>query len=300
MKIGFSSLVCPGWDLDKIVAKAAEYGFDGVELHGICGEDPSPWEALLATDPTGIGQLFRQHNVELVCLSTSATLDACSRRTVEQQIAVVGECLATAAKVGCPFVRIPAGQVQEFDNQRFVRSRVADAVRELVPLAVQYNVTLLIENGGDLADSESVWFIADAAAHPAVQICWNQCHALTVGERSTVSIPRLASKIGLVHVCDAEFDGQGLLTQYAIPGQGYVEIAAEIDLLKGLLYDGYLVFEWPKPWTQSLPTPDDILPKVAQFLRDRIAAEQNVLTAYKTDKNRPRLAARSPVASSGS
>ena len=32
MKIGFSSLACPGWDLQTIVARAREYGFDGIEL----------------------------------------------------------------------------------------------------------------------------------------------------------------------------------------------------------------------------------------------------------------------------
>ena len=38
MKLGFSSLVCPGWSLESIVTNAAAMGFDGVELRGIRGE----------------------------------------------------------------------------------------------------------------------------------------------------------------------------------------------------------------------------------------------------------------------
>ena len=35
MKIGFTTLGCPGWDLDTICARASEYGFDGVDFRGL-------------------------------------------------------------------------------------------------------------------------------------------------------------------------------------------------------------------------------------------------------------------------
>ena len=34
MKIGFTTLGCPDWDLDTICAKGSEYGFDGIDLRG--------------------------------------------------------------------------------------------------------------------------------------------------------------------------------------------------------------------------------------------------------------------------
>jgi sugar phosphate isomerase/epimerase len=38
MKLAFTTLGCPGWDMDIIVSKAVEYGFDGVDFRGYLGE----------------------------------------------------------------------------------------------------------------------------------------------------------------------------------------------------------------------------------------------------------------------
>ena len=112
---------------------------------------------------------------------------------------------------------------------------------------------------------------------------------MTVSERPTTSIPRLGGKIGLVHVCDADFDESGIMNGYQSLGTGHVEVTRQIELLKGLMFDGYAVFDWPKLWVHSLPAPEQVLPGVADYLRTRIEDRQAVLTAYKGDKNAPRL-----------
>jgi sugar phosphate isomerase/epimerase len=118
---------------------------------------------------------------------------------------------------------------------------------------------------------------------------------MTLRERPTVSIPCLGNKIGLVHVCDAKFDDQGVLIEYKPPGEGDVEIARQIELLRGVGYDGYLVFEWPKASTDALSTADVVLPQVAKFLTERLNEEQSVLSAYKGDKYAPKMASRAVV-----
>ncbi|MCH8149880.1 MAG: sugar phosphate isomerase/epimerase [Planctomycetes bacterium] len=194
--------------------------------------------------------------------------------------------MKTATPRLCP---LPAGG-------RAALARIAEALISLVPIAVRFDVTILVENGGDFPGSEALWFIMDAVGHPAVRCCWNQCHAMTLRERPTISIPRLGRKIGLVHLCDAEFDDQGVLRDYKLPGEGNVEVAKQIELLKGLAYDGYVVFEWPKLWVESLPGADTVLPSVARFLRECVDAKQAVLTAYKSDKNKPRMPGRHSTA----
>ena len=52
------------------------------------------------------------------------------------------------------------------------------------------------------------------------------------------------------------------------------------------------MFEWPKLWVDSLPAPESVLPEVAKFLRETIDAKQPILSAYKGDKNAPKLASR--------
>ena len=130
------------------------------------------------------------------------------------------------------------------------------------------------------------------------ECCWNQCHAMTACERPTNSIPCLGNRIGLVHLCDARFDQSGILTEYTPLGEGDAEITRQIELLRGIVYDRYLIFEWPKLWVDSLPPPEKVLPEVADYLRKRVDQRQPVLPAYKGDKNAPRLASRDRVAAS--
>lgn len=292
MKIGFSSLACPNWNLDTMIANAAELGFDGIELRGLGGELHLPSVPELARDPDQVRRKFADGNVELVCLGTCASLSSCRQREIERHKATITEFVELAGKLGCPYVRVFAGEVDRFDNQRLAVSRVAAEFASLVPLAERHDVTLLVENGGGFPGSDALWFIVDVAGHPAVQACWNQCQALTVGERPTISIPRLSSRTSVVHICDADFDGQGLPIEHKLPGQGHAEVARQIELLKGLAYDGYLIFEWPKLSIASLPDPEKVLPTVATFMRECVDAEQAVLSAYKADKRKVKLASR--------
>jgi len=54
MKIAYSSLCAPAWDLETLVAKAAEYGYDGFELRGLRGELNLPLCAELTRDPKSV------------------------------------------------------------------------------------------------------------------------------------------------------------------------------------------------------------------------------------------------------
>lgn len=296
MKIGFSTLCTPGWDLATVIQQASALGFQGVELRGLRGELHLPLVPELAGRPDKTIERFAEKKVELVCLACSATLDSKKPRVVARQKGVVTEFIELAGKLECPFVRIYAGEVQRWDNPRAALSRIAANVSSLLPTLSRWGVTLLIENGGDFPGSADLWFVIDAVGHPLVRCCWNQCYARTLNERPTVSIPRLGQKIGLVHICDAQFDEQGVLLQHVLPGEGHCEIQRQVELLRGQVYDRYLMFEWPKMWIPSLAEPEIALPAVAKTLRAYLDAKQPVLSAYKGDRNAPKFAVRSSTA----
>src|SRR3972149_732466 len=60
MKIGFSSLVCPGWGLRTIVEQASDLGFQGVELRGLRGELHLPLVPELSGQPERVRGLFAE------------------------------------------------------------------------------------------------------------------------------------------------------------------------------------------------------------------------------------------------
>lgn len=296
MKIGFSTLSCPGWDLATVLANASSMGFQGVELRGLRGELHLPLVPELAGKPDKTKELFAEKKVELVCLACSATLDSKKPREVARQKAILTEFIELAGRLECPYVRILPGEIQKWDNPREALARIAGHVSSLVPILSRWGVTLLVENGGDFPGSADLWFVVDAVEHPAVRCCWNQCYAMSDGERPTTSIPRLGNKIGLVHVCDAQFDSNGVLLQYTQLGEGQCEVSRQIDLLKGQIYDRYVMFEWPKMWVPNLDEPEAALPAAAKYLTDCINAKQAILSAYKGDRNAPKFTRRDAAA----
>ena len=291
MKIGFSTLTCPNWDLRRVISEAAAMGFDGVEIRGLQGQLDLAVAPELARDPEGVQALFREHKVELACIATSAVLSSRSTRARSEAKATIASHFELARRLGCPAVRIMAGETESGESRQAALARVAEGLASLVPAAVRNDVSLLVENGGDFPSSADMWRLIDAVNHPAVRCCWNQCHGLTLGERPTVSIPRLGLKLGMVRVCDATFDSSGALLDYRPLGAGQAEIGRAVELLRGVLYRRYLMVEWPKLWVPSLPAPEQWLPAAAQFLKLRLAEKQPILSAYKGDKNAPKLAA---------
>ena len=115
MKIGFSSMVCPNWDLAAIISKAAEYGYDGIELRGLCGELYLPGIPELAGHPQATRRLFDSHKVELVCLASSATLDSRQPKERAKNRDEISTYIELASSLNCKFVRMFAGEVQRGD-----------------------------------------------------------------------------------------------------------------------------------------------------------------------------------------
>ncbi len=291
MKVGFSSICCPTWDLKIIFEHAVRLGFDGIEFRGLQGELHLPNHPELAQNGDVLINVCQKSNVELVCLGTSASLGFKKKQVLGDHLAGVREHIQLAQKLRCPYVRVFSGDIPAGSNRYETLGRVTEALGDLARFAAQHKVTLLIENSGDLAASKDLWFLLDAVSHPALRACWNPVNGLSVGDRASVAIPRLSSRLGMVHVADATFDGLSM-QGYQPLGQGNLEVPQLLELLTGITYEGYLMLEWPKLWDASLADAAEFLPQAIQYLRDLLNVERKPLSAYKGDKNAAKFADR--------
>ena len=284
MKIGFTSRVCPRWDLATIAQKAAEFGYAGVELGAMNGENHLPAVRELSADPGAVKQLFANKKIELVCIGSLVTLDAKGDHDRQSARRRLLEVVELAAKLSCPFVRAPIGSLPNGGDRYGTLSRIARELASVAQDIARFRVTLLLENGGDFASSRDLWFLVDTGSHPAVAACWNPCQGMTQLERPTLAIPRLGKMIRLVRACDGAFDARGGFGGFKLPGEGDVGLGRMIDFLRGIIYRGYLIADWPKAAAPELPEPEEALPQAAAWLRERIGALAEPLTAYKGDK----------------
>ena len=293
IKVGFSSLVCPDWDLETMVRQAASLGYDGIELRGLAGALHLPDVPELAEDPAGVKRLLSGSGVELACLSSPVSFESPVSRELERSRRRLIQTLELAGGLGCPCVRISLGEAAGA-AQRATLSWVAEELRSLAGSAARHGTTILVENDGDFVRSEDLWHVLDAVAHPAVRGCWNPLKAMARGERPTTSVPRLARRLAMFRVCDGQFNGGGRFGGHRIPGQGTVGLDRAIDLLKGVCFQGWLMCDWPQA-RASLPEPEQSLPQALAFVRQRLEVQQVVLSAYKRDKRPPNFKAPTAV-----
>src|SRR5262245_43160866 len=116
MKIGFSTLACPNWDLAKVVDQAVAFGYQGIEIRGLGGELHLPQAPSLAGNPGQVRNLLAEKKLELVCLGTSAALTMRDKAEVARQKGIILEFVELASELGCPYVRLVAGEVQKRDT----------------------------------------------------------------------------------------------------------------------------------------------------------------------------------------
>ena len=292
MKIGFSTQACPDWDWLTILNQAKALGYDGIELSTYQGRTNLTRVPEVADQPESTLRELSERGLELFCLATPVTFDSCSKSEVAGNQQLVRDHIELAGKLHCPMVRVFTGDIPGAWTREGTLGSIASAVAELAPFAGHHRVSIVVENVGDFAGSKDLWFISDAVRHPSIKCCWNMCHGMTVLERSTTTIPRLARFLKMIHVCDGDFDEQGRLVTYKLPGQGQLDVEGMIDLLRGVLFDGYLVFDWPKLTVDSLAAPDVALPAAREFLAAAVAKEHAALSAYKGDKNPAKFAER--------
>ena len=121
MKLAFSTLGCPDWELPKIIAAAREWGYEAVELRALGGSLD-----LLDRREFSKQQIARtrfeleSHGIAICCVDTSCTFHSpdASERAAQVQIALAHAELA--AQLGAPIIRVfPIG----FKLERSVRKR---------------------------------------------------------------------------------------------------------------------------------------------------------------------------------
>ncbi|HRX85069.1 MAG TPA: sugar phosphate isomerase/epimerase family protein [Phycisphaerae bacterium] len=297
IKIGFSTSVCPDWDIHAIVEHANEMGFYGVELGTVRDEMHLPAAEDLQSDKDidAVRKLFEDNSVELVSLVSIYAFDAkephIRRRSFERTV----ENIELAEKLGCRLVRLPLGAPVGREPVEQCLARQVPHLSELARIASRKKVTLLATNSPGFPSSRAVWFEVDGVSHPGLRAAWNPVLGMSCGEASTVAVPRLGARIRQIQAADASFNPDGRFVAYQPIGSGAINYDKTIDLLKGLLFDGYLMLDWPQVRAENIPGPQEALPAALNHLLERIKLVEPELTAYKKDKNAPNYAAAKPA-----
>jgi sugar phosphate isomerase/epimerase len=264
MKFAFSTVSCPAWDFEQIVARAREYGYDGVEIRAFSNESVLTAANVFLSDPQKVRRQFESAGVEICCLASSIAMTQEKKR--DRALADdLRRHIDTAQQIGCSIVKIFDTQARPGWSRANIGILLADWLLPLADYAGDRGIIIGVENALSFRNAKELWAIVDRMNHPSVGVAWDLFNAAMVGEGPAYSVPTLNSKIVYTQVKDAKLGPLGA-TLVRI-GEGDCKVRDFLRRLRGVGYEGYVTVEWEKAWLPNLAEPEEILPHAIEKLR---------------------------------
>jgi len=260
LKLAFSTLGCPHWELEQVAQAARAYGYQAVELRAIGGDldllkrpefQPGAMEATR--------RWLADHSLTICCVDTSCTFDSRDADERRLQIEVAIRHAELAAALGASLIRIFPDKIQPGATRTETRDNIAACLRAVAQRAPN-DVRIGLETHGDFARGHAASEIIRLADHPQVVLIWDVANSLAAGDSIAEAAGEVAPYLAHVHLRDARaVNGQ----QHWLPvlaGRGAVSFDDAVKALRGLKYDGYVSFEWEKYWHPEIEEPEVALP----------------------------------------
>jgi len=270
MKLAFSTLGCPNWELREIVAGAREWGYDGVELRAVGGSLDLLARAEFA--PVQIEttrKYFADEGVAVCCVDTSCVFHSPDASERAEQVEIAVAYAELAAKLGAPLIRIFPDKIQAGAEREQTRDWIAACLRataERVPEAVLIG----LETHGDFAPAEYAAEIITLASHPQVKLIWDVANSVAAGDAIENAARVVQPFLAHVHLRDAKPVSGSEHWLPVLAGTGRVSFAQAVAAITELNYDGFVSFEWEKYWHPEIEEPEVALPDFINAIREPV------------------------------
>jgi sugar phosphate isomerase/epimerase len=262
MKLAFSTLACPNWSLDQVVAAAHEYGYQGVELRLIDGKLIDG--AMPATERERVRKTFAGAGLPVVAVDTSVRIAAApDAKTALDELRPL---LELASEWESPVVRVFGG---EWDADRSREDAIGQArhvLEETARTAQGLGLSIALETHDRFSSVELVADVLEDLPLSAAAL-WDVGHPYRVGDTPEHVLRLLSGRIAHVHIKDCRRDPGADDWQLTLLGEGEVPVRSCVDALRKAGYTGWLSVEWEKRWHPELAEPEVALPQFAQVLR---------------------------------
>lgn len=271
MKLAFSTLGCPDWPIEKVVEKARQYGYDGVELRTHPdGKHLSP--DVPPEKARELAKSFRDAGVRVFALSGYAEYSSRDPAKIRANEELTRKLVALANIMGATMVRVYGGRGEEGEDLARVAERVARVAKPLAEAAHGQGVRLAIETHDAWNRGTDLIRILDRAKSPGLTVCFDIHNTLHVNHEWQETYSILKTHIGYCHMkdaCPGIEGGSGLV----MVGAGELPLREILRALKKDKFTGYLSFEWEKRWCPELEAPERVFPQYLYKMREEWGRE---------------------------
>ena len=269
ISFGFSTLGCPGYSVDEVIAMAVANGYRGVELRFVRGT--IDLASLPEFSAEGIGETrrkFEDAGIAVIGIGTSLKMVSFDANVRAKQMETARVNTAIAAARGAKFLRVFGGPLPPEQDRERTLDAIASGLGEIGDLSARSGVTSLLETHDDFSLSTAILDLYRRGMSGRVAVLWDTLHSYRHGESAEASWAALGPRIRLVHVKDAHVATPQAF-DFALTGEGTIPVGGFIDLLAAKGYDGFVNFEWEKGWHPEIAGPEIALPHFMQWVRGR-------------------------------
>jgi sugar phosphate isomerase/epimerase len=270
--ITFSTLACPHWQIEAVIEKASEFGYDGIEWRGGSQGHVHP------EMPGATKRLLRQRCADagLMSLAVTAYTSFVSNSAGEGQANVeeLQKYADLGAELGANYVRAFLGELPEGAHlDSSVYKKISDCLNAAAEYANSVGVNIAIEPHDDFVHSTDVApFFNLPLSHHALRVIWDIANAFAAGEDPAIGFDVLKGHLAYVQVKD----GKGRAPDWRLCqlGEGDVPLQRAVELLRANDYQGAFSVEWEYAWHLELDPPEIALPVALRSVQKLLTAVQ--------------------------
>jgi len=270
MKLAFSTLGCPDWDLRQVAEAARKWGYDAIELRALGGSlDLLDRVEFGASQRAATRAFLEQAGIEVCCIDTSCTFHSPDAGERMNQVEIALAHAALAAELGAPLIRVFPDKIQAGSQRDETRDWIAEGLA-LVADRVPDGVNVGLETHGDFARAEAAAEIVRLANHAKVKLIWDVANSVAAGDMIAEAVGIVAPHLAHVHLRDAKPVAGSEHWLPVLVGHGHVSFAKALSVLRDLNYDGCVSFEWEKYWHPEIEAPEIALPDFSNAFRSLV------------------------------
>jgi Sugar phosphate isomerases/epimerases len=270
--ITFSTLACPHWQIETVIKKAIEYGYDGIEWRG------GPQGHVQPTMPRAQKTILQKMLMDtgLIAVAVTAYTSFVSPLAKERQsnIDELMRYTDLAAELDAPYVRTFLGELPEgtkLDSSLY--KNISDCLRAASEYAESVGVKIAIEPHDEFVRSASIAPIFNQLqSQPALRVIWDLGNTFAAGEELAKGFDLLKDHLAYVQVKDGK--GRGPDWQLCSLGEGDIPLSKAFELLLANDYQGAFSVEWEYAWHPALDPPEIALPAALQTVKKLLTAAQ--------------------------
>lgn len=267
MKLAFSTLGCPDWDLQQIVAVAQSWRYEGIELRALGGS-----LNLLSRAEFTVGQIsetrayLADHGIQISCVDTSCAFHSPHATERANQVKIALAHADLAARLGAPLIRVFPDKIQPGAEREETRDWIASCLRAVAE-RMPDGVNVGLETHGDFARAECASEIVTLANHAKVKLIWDVANSVAAGDVIQHAARVVQPHLAHVHLRDAKPVSGSEHWLPVLAGRGCVSFADAVAAVTELNYDGFVSFEWEKYWHPEIEEPEVALPDFIKAIR---------------------------------